>query len=106
MGWLQVVMQLVDAMVKTTEGQLNESAELLQEILKAAADERGEWQLPLSAEKQAAMRRVRGIGVAAGQALARLSGSGLPGSYLFVRLGFDTCWSVGAVEDPGTGGRI
>lgn len=61
-------MQLVDAMVKRTEGQLNESAELLQEILKAAADERGEWQLPLSAEKQAAMRRVRGVGMAAGQA--------------------------------------
>lgn len=34
----QVVMQLVDSMVKRTNEQLNESTSLLQDILKAAAD--------------------------------------------------------------------
>ena len=35
---LQVVMQLVDGMVKRTSEQLTESTSLLQDILKAAAD--------------------------------------------------------------------
>ncbi|KAL4524757.1 hypothetical protein Ndes2526B_g06947 [Nannochloris sp. 'desiccata'] len=53
----KVVMQLVDAMVRKTNAQLTDSAGVLQEILKAAADERtGEWKLPLPADKVAAMR--------------------------------------------------
>ena len=54
----RVVMQLVDAMVRKTNEQLSDSAGVLQEILRAAADERtGEWTLPLTAEKVAAMRQ-------------------------------------------------
>lgn len=53
----KVVMQLVDAMVRKTNAQLTDSAGVLQEILKAAADETtGEWTLPLPADKVAAMR--------------------------------------------------
>ena len=53
----KVVMQLVDAMVRKTNAQLTDSAGVLQEILKAAADERtGEWKVPLPADKVAAMR--------------------------------------------------
>jgi hypothetical protein len=53
----RVVMQLVDAMVRKTNAQLTDSAGVLQEILKAAADERtGEWKVPLPADKVAAMR--------------------------------------------------
>ncbi|GAB4822728.1 hypothetical protein N2152v2_009774 [Parachlorella kessleri] len=54
----KVVMQLVDAMVKKTEGQLSDSADLLQKILTAAADGRGEWQVPLSPDKLQAMKKV------------------------------------------------
>lgn len=55
----KVVMQLVDAMVKQTAEQLSDSSEILQEILKAAADERtGEWQLPLPPSQLEAMRAV------------------------------------------------
>lgn len=50
------VMILVDTMVKQTEQQLNDSASVLQEILKAAADERGEWYLPLEPAQVAAVR--------------------------------------------------
>jgi hypothetical protein len=53
----RVVMQLVDAMVRTTNDQLSESAALLQTILRAAADDNGEWALPLPADRLAAMRR-------------------------------------------------
>lgn len=53
----KVVMQLVDAMVRKTNEQLSDSAAVLQEILKAGADERtGEWKLPLPEDKVAAMR--------------------------------------------------
>lgn len=55
----RVVMQLVDAMLKKTNEQLNESASFLQTILKAAADKKtGEWELPLSKESIAAMSDV------------------------------------------------
>ena len=52
-------MQLVDAMLKKTNEQLNESASFLQTILKAASDKKtGEWELPLSKESIAAMSDV------------------------------------------------
>lgn len=55
----RVVMQLVDAMLKKTNEQLNESASFLQTILKAAADKNtGEWELPLSKESLTAMSAV------------------------------------------------
>jgi flagellar biosynthesis regulator FlaF len=50
------VMILVDTMVKQTEQQLNDSAAVLQDILKAAADEKGEWYLPLDPAQVAAVR--------------------------------------------------
>lgn len=46
----------VDAMVRSAESQIVDSAEVLQEILKAAANERGEWPLPLPKAQVAAMR--------------------------------------------------
>lgn len=52
------VMTLLEAMVQKTEGQLSESAKVLQEILSAAADERGEWHLPLAEDKIQAMTKV------------------------------------------------
>jgi len=53
----KVVMQLVDAMVRKTNDQLSESAQVLQDILRAAADEAtGEWTLPLQADKVLAMK--------------------------------------------------
>jgi hypothetical protein len=45
------VMLLVDAMVKQTEQQLNDSASILQAILRAAADANGEWYLPLEPDQ-------------------------------------------------------
>jgi hypothetical protein len=50
------VMLLVDTMVKQTEQQLNDSAAILQEILKAAANEKGEWYLPLDPAQVSAVR--------------------------------------------------
>eukprot|EP00878_Enallax_costatus_P011323 GHUV01011820.1.p1 GENE.GHUV01011820.1~~GHUV01011820.1.p1 ORF type:complete len:248 (+),score=70.57 GHUV01011820.1:143-886(+) len=50
------VMLLVDAMVKQTEQKLNDSAAVLQEVLKAAADENGEWYLPLDANQVSSVR--------------------------------------------------
>jgi hypothetical protein len=55
-GVADAVMLLVDAMVKQTEAQLNDSASLLQTILRAAADANGEWYLPLEAGQVAAVR--------------------------------------------------
>jgi hypothetical protein len=52
----RVVMQLVDAMMTRTEQQLDSSAAALQEILRAAADARGEWELPLAPEQADALR--------------------------------------------------
>lgn len=52
----KVVMQLVDAMVQKTNNQLSNSAAVLQDILKAAADEEtGEWTVPLPPNKLKAM---------------------------------------------------
>lgn len=49
-------MILVDTMVKQTEQQLNDSAAVLQDILKAAADDKGEWYLPLDPAQVTAVR--------------------------------------------------
>lgn len=43
----RAVMSLVDAMVKRADAQLTDSSQVLGEILKAGADESGNWNLPL-----------------------------------------------------------
>eukprot|EP01024_Parvocaulis_polyphysoides_P021738 TRINITY_DN20322_c0_g2_i2.p1 TRINITY_DN20322_c0_g2~~TRINITY_DN20322_c0_g2_i2.p1 ORF type:complete len:378 (+),score=52.57 TRINITY_DN20322_c0_g2_i2:130-1134(+) len=50
------VMVLLDALVKQTEDQLQKSSAVLQDILKTAADEKGEWLVPLPDEKEAAVK--------------------------------------------------
>ncbi|GLC47498.1 hypothetical protein PLESTB_000847400 [Pleodorina starrii] len=50
------VMVLVDAVRRRTEQQLEDSGKVLQDILVAAADEKGEWYLPLTDEQ---VQRVR-----------------------------------------------
>jgi hypothetical protein len=49
-------MMIVDAIVKKTSSQLADSGRILQEILAAAANEKGEWEVPLPKEKIEAMR--------------------------------------------------
>lgn len=51
------VMNLASAVVKQTEGQLDQSASTLQSILVSAADERGEWHLPLTQEQSHSMQQ-------------------------------------------------
>ena len=53
------VMTLVDAIVKTSQGQLKQSSSVLQEIMTAAADERGEWHVPLTSQQLESMSQVR-----------------------------------------------
>ncbi|KAF8069580.1 PUR3 [Scenedesmus sp. PABB004] len=55
-GVADTVMLLVDAMVRQTEQSLNDSAAVLQEVLKAAADDKGEWYVPLDSAQVAAVR--------------------------------------------------
>ncbi|KIY95629.1 hypothetical protein MNEG_12333 [Monoraphidium neglectum] len=50
------VMVLVDTMVKQSEQKLSDSAATLQAILAAAADENGEWYLPLAPQQVKAIR--------------------------------------------------
>lgn len=52
------VMRMVEALVKQSDHQITDSASVLQKILAAAADERGEWQVPLSDASLEAMRKV------------------------------------------------
>ena len=52
------VMAMANAVVKQTEGQLNQSSAVLQEILKAAANSRGEWHLPLNDQELQSMQQV------------------------------------------------
>lgn len=47
------VMTLVNALVKQSEQQLQGGSKVLQDILVAAADDKGEWYLPLSDEQVA-----------------------------------------------------
>lgn len=51
------IMTMANAVVKQTEGQLSQSASTLQSILIAAADENGEWHLPLTAKQSASMQQ-------------------------------------------------
>lgn len=51
-------MALANAVVKETEGQLSQSAAVLQEILKAGANSRGEWHLPLNDQELQSMQQV------------------------------------------------
>eukprot|EP00890_Picochlorum_soloecismus_P000294 jgi/Picsp_1/1265/NSC_04746-R1_protein len=53
-----VVMQILDALVKKTDEQLIDSSEVLQEILIAGAEENGQWEVPLSDSKMESMRLV------------------------------------------------
>lgn len=52
------VARLVEAIIKASEQQTAESASLLQQILAAAADERGEWHWPLPEAQAAAFEQV------------------------------------------------
>jgi hypothetical protein len=53
------VMTLVEKMIRKTEAQLSDSSDLIQEILKAGADEEGQWKIPLPKDQVEAMRDVR-----------------------------------------------
>lgn len=50
-------MRMVDALVKRTDTKVSDSGRLLESFLKAAADEKGEWELPLSPGKYGAMEQ-------------------------------------------------
>ncbi|GBF97230.1 hypothetical protein Rsub_09921, partial [Raphidocelis subcapitata] len=50
------VMVLVDAMVKQSEQKLGDAASTLQAILAAAADEKGEWYMPLAPQQVKSVR--------------------------------------------------
>lgn len=54
----RAVMTLTEAMVKMAEDQLQDSSELVTKILTSAADERGEWELPLAPEQLSALKQV------------------------------------------------
>lgn len=54
-------MTMANAVVKQTEGQLSQSASTLQSILIAAADENGEWHLPLTEKQTASMQQVQTV---------------------------------------------
>lgn len=53
------VMLLVEKMVKATEEQLTDSGSVLQDILKAGADEQGTWRKPLPEPQVERMRQAR-----------------------------------------------
>lgn len=52
-------MRMVEALVRESDNQLSGSAQVLQKILVAAADENGRWQVPLPPEKLEAMKKAR-----------------------------------------------
>lgn len=52
------VMRMVEALVKKSDSQITDSASVLQKIIAAAADEKGEWHLPLSDDNVASMKQV------------------------------------------------
>ncbi len=52
------ILKLIEKIVQKTDTDLMEARQVLQDILKAGANERGEWFLPLPADRAAAMREV------------------------------------------------
>lgn len=52
------VMSIMQAMVKMTEHQLEDASDIMTEILATAADENGEWYLPLASGKLQALKTV------------------------------------------------
>lgn len=57
-GLANSVMKMVDNLVRATENQMNDSKEILQEILLASADPvSGEWRVPLSHGEVESMRQ-------------------------------------------------
>jgi hypothetical protein len=62
----QRVMSLVDKIVKKTEEKIDDNAGVLEMVLDAAAEETGEWKVPLSKERINAMRKVREVKVLEG----------------------------------------
>ena len=51
-------MRMVDSLVKRTDTKVSDSGRLLESFLKAAADNQGEWELPLAPGKFTAMEQV------------------------------------------------
>jgi hypothetical protein len=51
-------MRIVDAMMKQTESQLQNSGVTVQDVLKAGANDKGEWTVPLAEDRIQAMREV------------------------------------------------
>ena len=54
----KAIMTITETLVKMTENQLDDSSELMVEILTAAADEQGHWDLPLAPDKITALKEV------------------------------------------------
>ena len=52
------VMVIVEAMVQRTDERSSETSTVLQDILKAAADDAGHWDLPLVPAQREAMQQV------------------------------------------------
>ena len=84
-------MRLVDAVVKRTNADVTDAANVLQDILAAAANERGEWELPLSEENTAAMRQAL---EARSQHLNEVIDMRMDSEALFVTTGILSCFIV------------
>lgn len=54
----KAIMSITEALVKMTDTKLGDASELLTEILTAAADKDGHWDLPLAAEREDALKEV------------------------------------------------
>lgn len=53
------ILKMIEKIVAKTDSDLDQARQVLQDILRAGANEKGEWFLPLPAERAAAMREVR-----------------------------------------------
>ncbi|KAJ9529425.1 hypothetical protein QJQ45_013720 [Haematococcus lacustris] len=87
-GMADTVLILVNTVLRKTEQQLSDSSKLLQEILKSAADAKGEWYLPLTASQ------VQSIRAALDRNSDRLDEALLSNAFAWIRKcsedGFDT----------------
>ena len=52
------ILKLIEKIVQKTDTDLDKAKKVLQEILVAGANKRGEWFLPLPPDRAAAMRQV------------------------------------------------